>query len=236
MNKSKPILFNTSMVQAILDGKKTQTRRVIKPQPEFRGLNGENCSIRKNWDGEWCEHIDKPNWGFQWAKTHKPRCEVGDILWVKVTWTEDVFTGERYYLAGGRCRYGGKPGDEGDCERDYLATAYCDLCEKTRGWIRWKPSIHMPEDAARIFLLVAGVRAERLQDISEEDAIAEGCAAGKGERFLKQGWTACYDFVIPAYYDIAALWDSIYTKKDGGIYAWDKNPWVWVYRFERMEV
>lgn len=176
----KPILFSTEMVRAILEGRKSQTRRVIKPQPD-----GEiKANIPYEFYGTKTERI------FTDTKAYLAPCSVGDILWVRETWAKDD---TYYYKADGSC--GSRCG-------------------------KWKPSIHMPKEAARIWLEVTDVRVERLQEITEEDARAEGALPTREER----GYNCCRDEFI-------TLWDSINSKRG---YGWDTNPWVWVIEFERI--
>lgn len=173
----KPILFSTEMVRAILDGRKTQTRRVVKPSVFEKGTN-------------W---FWNPNENICLAQYRK-----GDVLWVRETWAKDD---TYYYKADGSCG---------------------DRCGK------WKPSIHMPKEAARIWLEVTDVRVERLQEITEEAARAEGITRvedGKWESEFRLGW---FDRPIKAF---RALWDSLNAKRG---YGWETNPWVWVIEFERI--
>ena len=152
----KPIIFSTEMVKAILDGRKTQTRRIIKPQPMLKLYpNFEN----KSWhwkDCHWLEGgIGFPTSGIEDYSPYKP----GDILWVRETWCEVPYET--------KCI---KSGDGFLCvpKKAYKADSKIDFTGI------WKSPIHIPKEAARIFLRVVGVEVERLQDISEEDAIAEG--------------------------------------------------------------
>lgn len=126
----------------------------------------------------------------------------GDILWVRETWMPEteqgICTGGYIYKASDN------PEADGDCP------------------LKWRPSIHMPRKVARIFLKVTNVRVERLQEITEEDAIREGCIALKDKNEITS---------ISAKERFHALWDGIYLKQG---YGWDANPWVWVYEFERI--
>ena len=176
----KPILFNTEMVRAIRDGRKTQTRRIIKPQPTCPRWNNIGWL---GWDDGHGYQIVAP-------------CSPGDILWVRETWSEMPY-----------------------------GFVYRADNERPEGWDhedRWHPSIHMPKEAARIFLRVKYVRPEQLNDMDEDDAIAEGfpdSPAGTDsplERF-------------------ATLWDKTIKRVDLKKYGWYANPWVWVIEFERCE-
>ena len=173
----KPILFSTYMVQAILDGRKTMTRRVVKPQPLWIG---EPNVPFKTQDADHKGIINSP---------YQPR----DILYVRETWHQ---------------HYDG-------------SFAYKATDPKNTGW---HPSIHMPREAARIFLEVTDVRVERLQEITEEDAIKEGVRVGIGG----MPYFSCQD-AFPA------LWDSTIKNQDLPLYGWDSNCWVWIYEFKRLE-
>ncbi len=185
----KPIIFSTPMVQAILDGKKTQTRRVIKidDAPENWKISIAGTSIVRT------EPYD----------VKLPRYAAGDILWVRETWFEN----EECLL--------------------YKASKYENTKEYhgRNGWvqIKWRPSIFMPRKAARIFLRVTNVRVERLQDISEEDARAEGVNGIPRSTVLYPN----DDYIYP----FKQLWNSLNQKRG---YGWDTNPWVWVIEFERI--
>ena len=185
----KPILFNTEMVRAILDGRKTVTRRVVKPQPRAIYHNGKVYDddgmyvVAENQNGG-VEQIEPP---------YRP----GDILYVRETWTQD-----------------------GDVFR-YKAGFY----DQNR---RWHPSIHMPREAARIFLRVTEVRVERLHEITEEQARAEGV----------KGWMAAtdrdWDKNPNHLLAFRHAWNSTLKKSDRALYGWEANPWVWVIEFERI--
>lgn len=194
----KPILFNTEMVRAILDRRKTCTRRVIK-LPE----NMDGIPVGKGGDSS------NPL-GFMYPGCIKrPQYQPGDILYVRETWKKAP-NGYYYYE---------------DWQRN-------DTADVTK----WKPSIHMPKEAARIWLKVTDVRVERLQEITDEQAKREGiqydeCPTGftwKQETDMHN----CYTTPIGA---MQALWNSTIRKSDIDRYGWDANPWVWVIEFERCE-
>lgn len=189
----KPILFSGPMVCAILDGRKTMTRRVIKSQPATRLYQmGEGSS----WWAE-CDPWDRNE------PINIIRCpyRVGDLLWVRETWATVQATGETVYRADGVFSDGAP----------------------------WRPSIFMPRWASRITLEVTAVRAERLQDITEQDAMAEGIAQ-KGHYYgLPGDKESDYSTARAAFY---YLWDLL-TPKHG--YSCEKNPAVWVYAFGRVE-
>lgn len=224
--KERPILFSTEMVRAILEGRKTQTRRVIKPQPnDIR----ESPFVKSG-----IETIH----GYE----IKPKYEPGDRLWVRETWhqhssDDDFCTGEIHYRA-------------------------TEICVGTK----WIPSIFMPRWASRITLEVTNVRVERVQDISEDDAIAEGidylfskddCLTTAGligtepkdhgyKNYLWHGdygrygggnkqsdsWSYQYSGYKNAIGSYSSLWEKTSAKRG---YGWDANPWVWVIEFKRVE-
>lgn len=189
----KPILFNTEMVEAILEGQKTQTRRTVKQPP----IVGDIMRDEKGWYYE-----D----GTRNGHSLIPQFSTGDILWVRETWgklTEcDVFP--PYEPHEERFIYRADRGDP-----DHFQA-------------KWHPSIHMPKEAARIFLRVKDVRVERLQDIDEDAAIAEGIAdspAGTDSPLLR----------------FTELWDKTIRREDLREFGYHANPWVWVIEFERCE-
>ena len=179
----KPILLKTEMVRAILDGRKTVTRRVVKPQPKGQlvpTLSG-GC-----WPG-YFEEIGT-------SRVQRPPYRPGNILYVRETWQQGL--GGTYL---------------------HKASAGLDLFMNKEGNlvsnIPWCPSIHMPREAARIFLRVTDVRVERLQGIDDDGVVAEGLEIG-----------APFD----------ELWDSTIKPADRALYGWEANPWVWVIEFERI--
>ncbi|AIN17581.1 morphogenetic protein [Yersinia rochesterensis] len=188
----KPILFNSEMVNAILSGRKTQTRRIISEKTlhlfDVAASAGECHPL------ELCDERSK-SYYLEFCPLGKP----GDQLWVRETWA-------RYNI------------DQTSHEMAYRATTPAD-------WPKdglWRPSIHMPRWASRINLLITGVRVERLNDISDADARAEGCAYGRGNGEI--------DLAVRPENHFPTLWASIYGKE-----SWQANPWVWVINFERME-
>ena len=215
----KPILFNTEMVQAILDGRKTVTRRLVKPQP----------SKKASW-------LDKCAGVYTFSDAtfpHEPYSS-GDILYVRETYgTYSTFNGHSYAYKG-----------------DYIDFENSEKAKKLVK--RWIPSIHMPREAARIFLRVTDVRVERLQEITEEQAVKEGvpadwpmdkvyCPICKGEGLIGavhpvslgfmevecphcEKGTSCFQ----------NLWNSTIKPADLPLYGWDASPWVWVIEFERI--
>lgn len=202
----KPILFNTEMVQAILEGRKTVTRRVIKPQPEGRPQKMPKNSCYPGGYGV-------PN------SSRIIYCpfEPGDILYVRETCAFIPCIDCGLYRHGA-CRsapmiYEGKEAISEGCfvyKEDYP--------EPER--ICWHPSIHMPKQAARIFLRVTGVRPERLREMVLGDVLMEGITE-----------TETYEGTWDRWHE---NWDSTLKPSDRPIYGWEANPWVWVVGFERV--
>jgi hypothetical protein len=191
----KPILFNTEMVRAILDGRKSCTRRICKdaneytvPDMDFYNADRRTYAVHNFVDKEHMEQLST-------AERTCPIC-TGDILYVRETWKKAP-NGYYYYE---------------DWQRN-------DIADVTK----WKPSIHMPKEAARIWLKVTDVRVERLQEITEVQAQAEGCNSG----LLTGACTARGQF--------EDLWNSTVKKSDIDRYGWDANSYVWVIEFERCE-
>lgn len=189
-----PILFNTDMVRAILDGRKTVTRRVVK----FAG------NRNPNWTGYIKDGLVLYN------GTNEPcnipcQYSVGDILYVRETWKKAP-NGYFYYE---------------DWQRG-------DIADVTK----WKPSIHMPKEAARIFLKIKDVRVERLKDMNEVDTAKEGIRTDIQTHRLDDP-----DFIenFGGIDKFKELWNSTIKKADLDKYGWNANPWVWVIEFERCE-
>lgn len=215
----KPILFNSDMVRAILDGRKTVTRRLVKKKYENTKLKMRTdkygtrlIEIQENIEGE---TFGKKPEGGSWQKLlpyiePKPPYNVGDTIYIRETW---------------QCL-----NPYSDKEYVYKATCDADFAKDIGSW---KPSIHMPKEAARIWLKVTNVRVERLQDITEQQIMLEGTSYDKeiyempcniinaGEAYLRG--------------EFMRLWESTvsypYLKK----YGWNANPFVWVISFERCK-
>jgi hypothetical protein len=215
-----PILFSTTMVKAILDDKKTKTRRVIKPQPDHCHRDIIN-KLQPYDQADWDRLI--PQIGDKEIKC--PYGKVGDVMWVRETWKyyeKAVGHGENFHVKKFLA---------------YKADADNVGIQKSCEWYegKWKPSIHMPRKACRIRLKITDIRIERLQDITEEDAKAEGVSYESA--IDCNGWGPTYNDPDSGGYPIYKagfeyLWDSI--NKDRG-YGWDTNPWVWVVSFERIQ-
>jgi len=193
----KPILFNGKMVRAILEGRKTQTRRVIKPQPVYDSFIHLGAGISGLWRGYPADQTI-PIW-----EAYCPYGRPGDQLWVRETFcpVDDREFGGKEWV-------------------DYRATPKYSS-EHPAGWeiepgnpnaLKWKPSIFMPRKFSRIQLEITGVRVERIQEITDEDIVAEGgCIYGAG----------AWEWFIP-------LWDGINAKRG---FSFESNPWVWVVEF-----
>jgi hypothetical protein len=204
--KERPILFSGPMVRAILDGRKTQTRRVIKPQPAWKVAN---MDVRYNSESEvylpyitdgkykgWCT---TPMW-------YCPYGQPGDRLWVRETFL--------YWSIGGGAGL-------------YYKASDTDIPGP------WKPSIFMKREYSRITLEITRIRVERLQDIENGDAMSEGVELPDAVRFAMRNGFGGGEFDAIDYSpidDYRKLWESI-----NGAGSWDINPWVWVLEFRRVE-
>ena len=229
MNRVLPILFNGDMVRAILDGRKTVTRRAVKYKYSNTEMKMRTdkygtrlIEIQKDIEGE--THGRKPDGG-TWHKLlayieKSPPYKKGDILYVRESWAFIPCIGCNgdYIRDGGPLNcydYQAVEYNDGDSISDgcFLYRAGCGKPER----ITWRPSIHMPKQAARIWLKVTDVRVERLQKITIGGCEEEGCWCGhNGDIFA-----------------FMALWDSTVKKADIDRYGWGANPWVWVIEFER---
>lgn len=238
----KPILFNSEMVRAILDGRKSCTRRIVKPQPKCRlcyTFAGCDCgtwgypskTAYENWGDEYKlpEDITDEELKRKW----NPPYHTDDILYVRETWEHfECCCCEGY--------------EHGNCYREPQQSVLNKSCgcymyratDEIYGDARWHPSIHMPKEAARIWLKVTDVRVERLQDITPKDAENEGV----GDLFYEDiGYSEKdYGTEVDNKYGIAKvqfawLWESTIKKSDLDRYGWYANPWVWVIEFERCE-
>lgn len=227
MKKESPILFSTDMVQAILNGSKTKTRRVV---------NSRNCTgfgIDKTLLDFTCIYDNSP------FGVKVPQKEYGNDD-LKLNWRGTSKLGKKGDLLWVRENFGFHRDEDGD----YVAFM-ADFAEDDsfRMDTKWKPSIHMPKAACRIWLEITDVRVERLQDISEADAMAEGVVLESEYQILeewKEGWR---NYILPdesvfrqdtAKESFETLWDSINGKPKEGKpdVSWNANPWVWVYSFK----
>lgn len=235
--REKPILFSAPMVRAILDGRKTMTRRVVKCKDiDYGGSGGKDSP-------EW---NDPRNWGYEhedgtWSmlkpsdvSDHQVPCPygaIGDRLWVREAFdivndpaAYHVDDGEREdtgYQCKDAIRRG--PADE-RWVVDYAADENCRVMDRS-GDRKWKPSIHMPRWASRLTLEITGIRVERVQDIENYDAMAEGFP---GER-----WDEGHGNIgeHEPREQFRELWDKLNGPRGFG---WESNPWVWVLEFRRI--
>lgn len=201
----KPILFNTEMVRAILEGQKKVTRRVMKDVP---------CFLSQDIGGKLYVEDD---FGNEYPAEDRCQYKVGDILYVRETWAAwsraDGIAPTLRYKADG----------------------------ESLPSVKWRPSIHMPKEAARLFLKVKAVRVEMLQDITNAGAIDEGMLGYEGwqsDEYKQAVAKAAAEQSKPPLgmsprERFAFLWESI--TKDPAVYGWDANPWVYVIEFERIE-
>lgn len=242
---AKPILFNTEMVRAIQNGTKTATRRIVKCR-----YNNTELEMFTNKYGTRLIEIQKQEEGVthgvnedgsQWQKLRpyiepKSPYKVGDILYVRETWckydNDHVIDGQKYaYRAD--------------------TTLASEEARRALGY-KWKPSIHMPKEAARIFLRVTDVRVERLQDMTEDDAFREGWHGAWCEHMVYDNYpdspipcmAAAHSHCPkdpPCNHSVPELfgtdiWNETIKKSDLELYGWKANPWVWAIEFERIEV
>lgn len=218
----KQILFNTEMVRALLEGRKTVTRRVVKPQPNGNGMvkmPDDSC-----WPGYWAE-VGSP-------RVIKPPYKSGDVLWVRETFRVDYLSN---IVGSGRVRY---KADGSYADIHFEADRY-DMMRRAQRKPGWRPNENMPREAARIFLRVTGVRVERLQAITEEDAKAEGAEKMYPYTDPETGKTAFLLHENGTYRaGLSQIWDSTIPKRpsmfERYLYYWEYNPWVWVIEFERI--
>lgn len=199
--KYKPILFNTQMVKAIMEGRKTMTRRVIRFM--MADVYDFACGL-----GKWHESYDPHNPPQQLVEMYvrsigKRPCEPGDILWVRETWA---------HPSEAEVRNGADPDV-------FIYKADSSLLPAAHG--RWHPSIHMPKEAARIFMRVKNVWRERLKDIYQQHE------PGPDNHVTKEGCNYLCSFI--------AVWENTIKPADHERYGWEANPWVWVIEFEPCE-
>lgn len=229
----KPILFNTEMVRAILEGRKSCTRRIVKPQ-QLIGMLPDKC---KNGAPE--EFLKEKKLMF------KPYCDMTDIELINTAYKAPYQPGDILYVRETVWQKIGYYLDiDGETKPSwYNEFKYVTSDEKPEtGWnYSWakRPSIHMPKEAARIWLKVTDVRVERLQSITEGEAIREG-AEGEKCHHTNAGAFGCTDcmntgWIEPPQVEFMQIWDSTIKKSDIDRYGWDANPWVWVIEFERCE-
>lgn len=203
MSRILPILFNTEMVRAIMDGRKTVTRRLVKPQPKSKlcyTFAGSDCGTwgypSKTAHEFWGEEFELPDdiTEEELKKKWNPPYHTDDILYVRETWSE--------WTDG------------------YLYKAWTSPFPQPgkSSVMKWHPSIHMPKEAARIWLKVKDVRVERLQEITEEQLRKEG--------FIPE---------VQGHFKFKWTWDDTIKKSDIDRYGWDANPYVWAIEFTKID-
>lgn len=205
----KPILFNTEMVRAILDGKKTCTRRIVKGAIPDDAMWGYTMFTPKGCVS--CRGVYADEYG---EKFFRLPYQQGDILYVRETWSHPIVPPDKNRYV-------------------YRADEVAEDGFKNEAHI-WHPSIHMPKEAARIWLKVTDVRVERLQECGEGwciDIEKEGIATPQ-DPILYISDDAFHDALRM---EFQKIWDSTIKKSDLDRYGWDANPWVWVVEFERCE-
>lgn len=217
----KPILFNTEMVRAILDGRKTCTRRICKdaneytvPDMDFYNADMRTYAVHNFADKKHTEKLSI-------VERTCPICP-GDILYVR----ETVWQKIGYYLD-----IDGETKPSWYNEFKYVASDEKPETGWNYSWAK-RPSIHMPKESARIWLKVTDVRMERLQDITEDGAKAEGAIDNRG--FIHSPENQ-YDRIHTAREHFIEIWSSTIKKSDIELYGWDANPYVWVISFDRCE-
>ena len=206
MKRMKPILFNSEMVRALLDGRKTATRRTV------RFSEGQNP--------HWTGYVPDGTvlYGSNNIPSAKAHYRPGDILYVRETWYYETHLEDRTYgepmLPSGRYLF------------RYIYRADDPNYPVSTGG-GWRPSIYMPKEAARIFLRVKDVRVERMQDITPKQIDAEGCK--------EYGYDVATGELVPSSPALfKVVWNSTIKPAELPLYGWDANPWVWVIEFERI--
>lgn len=208
----KPILFNTEMIRAILDGRKSCTRRILKHDVE--------AILNSPYHKEHPEVEDEQII----SKLCIPPYQPGDILYVRETWCEYGDLNDSDQIIDGTEKYYYRADGENPTPYNYFLV-HRNGNDEHRDFPVWHPSIHMPKEAARIWLKVTNVRVERLQEITADGIRNEG---------LSSAAVHCGDMEI-ALKEWENLWNSTIKKSDLDRYGWDASPWVWVIEFERCE-
>lgn len=220
--KERPILFTAPMVRALLDGRKTQTRRIIKPQPAypFRSASGAWVDMGRRDDAD--HKLSEIRCPYGWPPLGD---QPGDQLWVRETWCpphNNAYLNNHKHLCWYRADNESRP---------YQKPEH----------FSWRPSIHMPRWASRITLEITDVRVERLQDISKQDVLAEGirpfysgsespCSYGINEEGCGFGEPGSWNFPETPALAYRKLWEFINGPK-----SWHANPWVWVIEIKRVK-
>lgn len=221
MDRIRPILFNTGMVRAILDGRKTATRRIINPQPGKGQDHKPGICIAgdKREVGKYVFGINGQGGSLLYVR---PPCQAGDILYVRETWAYvyDMSDADHIIEDTGRYIY------YADDPMPFTSWVDPDTGEH-REKMPWRPSIHMPRAAARLWLKVKSVKAENLQEMTLDDFLKEGVVI-RPEAFNdpENAYMQARDAFI-------AIWDSTVSGGQQALYGWDANPWVWAIEFDR---
>lgn len=227
---AKPILFNTDMVRAILEGRKTVTRRLPSKKIEDKWLKYD----------EWVVAVAPPG---STSLTEKefyekyPPYQPGDILYVRETWNIS-----NMWSSGNKVTfiYRGDKSEEDSAMTISVSDGTFDKYGEMmyENMPEWRPSIHMPKEAARIFLKVTDVRVERLRDMTDKDALNEGAQGVRCDHASlgPYGCTDCMNtgWLEPPMVEFMQIWDSTIKKSDIDRCGWDANPWVWVIEFEKV--
>ena len=254
----KPILFNTEMVRAIQEGRKVQTRRIVKgagrwmdfieisDQMAITAVDRAGNEYPKDVPGTYAtfESEYEPHY-----PVFKSAYEVGDLLYVRETWNYGTVDSDCKEYSVPECWF-----EEEDWRNDgkykYIICRFWykadpeDEEDMVKLGGRWRPSIHMPKEAARIWLRVTGIECQRIQNITVDDARAEGIVVDEysneaGETFHTDNdgntWEAEMSEEADTLLAFQTLWDSTVQKTELKQYGWNANPWVWVYHFERCE-
>jgi hypothetical protein len=213
--KEHPMLFSTPMVQAIMEDRKTQTRRIVKPQPqeyEAKGKRMYSYSDKKNFIQSDFEFIADNFLGIP------KRWQVGDLIWVKETFLELV---PEHFITTKFVYKANCDSHSEEIRQEYIKAKYP---------YKWKPSIFMPKAAARIWLEITNIKVERLQDISEEDAIKEGIEDLTNGKKLSFRDYLNNKHPLTAIASFKSLWQSINGKE-----SWNANPFCWVIEFKCIQ-
>lgn len=218
---AKPILFNTDMVKAILDGRKTVTRRIVKPPYYVQGDEKDKRTLITQRVAPKGSKLYREIGRMPYPDSPY---RIGDILYVR----ESVFQGVGRYLdvSGESVSF---PTNDFEYYADGTHTRGRWKDKEQLIWMNRRPSIHMLKEAARIFLKVTDIRVKRICDILEIDFLKEGLEAYKSD-----GRTEKKEIELE--YEFEDLWNSTVKKSEIDKYGWDANPWVWVIEFEKLEV
>jgi len=254
MTKERPIIFSGPMVRAILEGRKTQTRRVVKPTAKGCRVGAYKTDMRIGVDPANLVNVDEENDPVDARPFRCPYGQPGDRLWVRETFSLENSSSVGWYdppHSDGRPIRVLKDDENGRwweqphyrstdtppdicCENDQ-----CRACREDGFGPHWIPSIHMPRWASRLTLEVTAVRVERLQEISADDATAEGIdqwsiptGGGDFQDYQHNYLDPDRPFQSDEVASFRSLWNSINDKRGHG---WDTNPWVWVVEFKKAE-